>query len=194
MFGQWVLPSPLLVLRSLSQQDSSSKQEKGSMVDGPGNPGNPDSCLSGTELQDQHSSSLASSGISQVMRAELVLLISWGCLGWLCLRGFLSFPACLGKGRGRMSFIGRSSQCLSPPPLYPWFPFQASLTKDPFTSVTTVTVHTWGTALSPLTHGHSLLPRLLEEASLGVPCHVRRGEELRLFRHLVAIQGTTCTL
>ena len=55
------------------------------MVDGPGNPGNPDSLLSGAGLQDQHSSSLASSGISQVMRAELVFLLGWGCLGWLCL-------------------------------------------------------------------------------------------------------------
>lgn len=74
------------------------------MVEGPGKPGKPDNPLSGAGLQHQHSSSLASSGISQVMRAELVFLLGWGCLGWLCLslEGFPSFPAPQGKGRGRM--------------------------------------------------------------------------------------------
>lgn len=92
------------------------------MVDGPGNPGNPDSPLSGAGLQDQHSFSLASSGISQVKRAQLVFLIGWRCLGWLCRSldervSFLSSSPGKGKSKDEMSFIGWSSQFLSPTPL-----------------------------------------------------------------------------
>lgn len=92
------------------------------MVDRPGNPGNPDSPLPGAGLQDQHSSGLASSGMSQVVRAELVLLLGWGGLGGLCLSldervSFLSSSPEKEQRKDEMSFIGRNSQCPSPTPL-----------------------------------------------------------------------------
>ena len=106
----------MLVLRSLSQQDGSNRQEKGSVVDGPGNPG--------AGLQDQHSSTLASSGISQVMRAELVFMLGWGCLGWLCrtVDERVSFlPSSPGKGKRKdeiISYTGAASIC----PPHPYNP------------------------------------------------------------------------